>query len=131
MNKRFDEQVKEFSEEQKQIHDLKARAKKLEQGKLDRRREITKLDGELDQIPTREFSKPSSSVPTKSAKSPKKAARPTPTYNPNRVKSSIPGTSASVQKVIAEREKRKANQKKAEYIEELKKAEVKRAVTIE
>ena len=47
------------------------------------------------------------------------------------MKSSIPGTSASVQKVIAEREKRKANSKKAEYIEELKKAEVKRAVTIE
>ena len=64
-------------------------------------------------------------MPLKSAKSPKKVAKPAPSYNASRVKSSIPGTSASVQKVIAERERRKANQKKAEYIEELKKAEVK------
>ena len=33
--------------------------------------------------------------------------------------------------MIAEREKRKANQKKADYIDELKKAEVKRAIKVE
>lgn len=48
MNKRFDEQVKEFAEEQKQIHDLKTKSKKIEQGKLDRRRENPNLDGDLD-----------------------------------------------------------------------------------
>ena len=33
--------------------------------------------------------------------------------------------------MIADRERRKANQKKADYIEELKKQEVKRAVRVE
>ena len=107
MNKRFDEQCKEFAEEQKQINDLKTKAQKIEQSKLDRRREIPN-DGDLDQIPTRQSSKPASSVSSKAKKSPTKTQRPAPAYNPSRVKSSIPGTSASVQKVIAEREKRKA-----------------------
>ena len=124
MNKRFDEQVKEFTEEQRALREIRSRSKKLEAGKLDKRAEGRKLDEDLDRIPTKETS--TSQKPA--ARTPKKPAT---TFNQSRVKSSIPGQSASVQKMIAAREKRKTDQQKADYLDELKKQEVKRAIRLE
>ena len=124
MNKRFDEQVKEFAEEQDALKEIRARTRKIEAGKLDKGTEGRRLDEELDKVPTKQGSgsqKPSARTPKPQASA----------VNQSRIKSSIPGQSASVQKVIATREKRRANQQKADYIDELKKQEVKRAVRIE
>ena len=50
------------------------------------------------------------------------------TYDPSRVKSSIPGAKSAA---IAPHKARKNQQSAASYVEELKKAEVKRAVKME
>ena len=68
MNKRFDEQVKEFTEEQKALQEIRTRTQKLETGKLDKKTEGRRLDEELDSIPTKEVSttqKPAVKTPKK------------------------------------------------------------------
>ena len=56
MNKRFGEQMKEFSEEQNAMKAIREKNLKLQAGRLDKKAEAKKLDEELDRIPTKQAS---------------------------------------------------------------------------
>ena len=53
------------------------------------------------------------------------------TYDPSRVKSSIPGANSSSMKPLSSYRKRKTQENAASYVEELKRVEVDRAVKLE
>ena len=135
--------MKEFTEEQKAVANIAKANKQMEKGTRDKSLEAKRLvKDEYDMVPTR--LKPVSAhgdgvtfttrMEPKEAKIlPKKKAAGG-TFDPSRVKSSIPGASSSSATggaKLAPYKQKKQQQNAANYIEELKKAETKRAVKIE
>ena len=115
MNKRFDKELKDFREEQKALQKINEKSRQMESGKLSKKAEADRVEIELDHVPTRD------GPPKKSKKVEQQIAT---TYDPRRVKSSIP-TAANIPK------QKKMIQKQVDYIEELKTQETKRAVRVE
>jgi len=95
----------------------------MERGQLSANAEARRLEDELDKVPQREKN-PIEKMPSL------KPITPKPYFNPSRVKSSIPKQQSEHMKQLNEAKKRK-EERNAAYIEELKTAEVKRAVTME
>lgn len=94
----------------------------MERGQLDPGQEARRLEEELDKVPQREKSQVEKMPPLK-------PITPKPTFNPSRVKSSIPKQSEHMKQVLAAKKVKEDND--AAYIEELKQVEMKRAVTME
>lgn len=94
----------------------------MERGQIDPNAEARRLEDELDKVPQREKN-PQEKLPHL------KPITPKPTFNPSRVKSSIPKQSEHAKQVASA--KKRHSEKSAAYIEELKTVEVKRAVQME
>ena len=143
MNKRFEQQMKEFSDEQKVVKNIALANKQMENGKRDKSLEAKRMvKDEYDMVPTR--LKPVSAeangmvfttqIEPSSNKSMRREAqilakkKHMGTYDQSRVKSSIPGAQ---NKTHSSFKSRKTQEHAASYVEELKKVEVQRAVKLE
>lgn len=86
--------MKEFSEEQKALGKIKDTTKQMEKSKGARTAEARKLEDELDDVPTRDKPKKNVGRPMSSSigahLSGNSMITSLPTYNPSRVKGSIP-----------------------------------------
>ena len=94
----------------------------MERGHLDPNLEARRLEEELDKVPTKDKSKVEK-LPSL------KPILPKPVFNPSRVKSSIPKQNEIFNKEMSSRKRQ--SEKSANYIEELKQTEMKRAIELE
>ncbi len=140
MNKRFEQTMADFTSEKKAVENIRKANKEMENGKRDRSVEAKRLmKDEYDMVPTRlkpvsatangmtfttTIERKKSPMPREARIPPKKHMG---TFDPSRVKSSIPKDSMRPQSF----KQRKNRENAASYIEELKRVEVERAVTLE
>lgn len=149
MNKRFESQMKEFADEQRAVENIRVANRQMENGQRDKSLEAKRLvkDNEYDMVPTR--LKPVSATANGitfstqlERKQPKEARIPAAasvgkkysgTFDPSRVKSSIPSASSTTSKTLSSynNKHRKGKQSAVSYVEELKRVETERAVKIE
>lgn len=122
MNNQFAYEMRRFQEEQAALAKIREANRKMERGHLDPSAEARRLEDELDKVPTKDKSKVER-LPTL------KPILPKPMFNPSRIKSSIPKQSEVVKQQIIT--KKRQNEQSANYIEELKTKETKRAVEME
>ena len=124
--------MKEFREEQDALKKIVQTTEQMKTSKKAREREVGRLD-EFDDVPTRDRVRT-----PKPQGIPQAAKLPKPTYNPDRVKSSLPMNARAdyrpAKKVAASSPKNPMRQvkeqKAATYIEDLKRKEVQRAVQL-
>ena len=83
MNAQFERELRKFQEDQKALEMIKEANRRMERGQLDPGTEARRLEDELDKVPQREKN-PIEKMPHL------KPVTPKPTFNPSRIKSSIP-----------------------------------------